>query len=148
MKIFGPFVEMARLQNEINRIFGSLLEVSPEDSLKVAAGWVPSVDVVQAASILTVKIELPGVDPEHVELAVGSAQITVRGEKTPPASVRGARYHCLERGHGPFSRTVHLPVPVNTHKAQAVLREGLLTVSFPRVSNRRGQLLKIPVVTE
>ncbi len=148
VKVFGPLVEMARLHNEINKIFESLLEVSPEDSLKAASGWVPSVDILEAPEQLTVSVELPGVDPRRLTLAVGSGQMTIRGEKPRTASVRSARYHCLERGHGAFARTVHLPVPVNTHQARAILKEGLLTVSFPRVSNRRGQPIEIPVTTE
>jgi HSP20 family protein len=148
VKVFGPLVEMARLHNEINKIFEAVLEVSPEDSLKAASGWVPSVDILEAPDRLTVSVELPGVDPARLKLAVSSGQMTVRGEKLRTTAVGQARYHCLERGHGTFSRTVHLPVPVNTHQASAVIKEGLLTVSFPRVSNRRGQPLEIPVTTE
>ena len=148
VKVFGPLVEMARLQNEINKIFESLLELSPEDSLKAASGWVPSVDVLQSAKMLTVAVELPGVEPREVELTVDSGRMVVRGDKPRSGVVKNARYQCLERGHGTFSRTIHLPVPVNTHKARAVLHEGLLTVSFPRVQNRRGQAVAIPVGTE
>jgi HSP20 family protein len=148
VKVFGPLVEMARLQNEINKIFESLLELSPEDSLQAASGWVPSVDVLQTDETVTVTVELPGVDPKLVSLAVSSGQMVVRGEKPRGEAVKNARYHCLERGHGAFTRTVHLPVPVNTHRAQAALREGLLTVSFPRVDNRRGQAIEIPLETE
>jgi HSP20 family protein len=148
VKMFGPLVEIARLQNEVNRIFESLLNYSPEDSLKAASGWVPNVDVSQTARAVTVTVELPGVDPERVRLAASAGQLTVSGEKPRGGAVKGARYHCLERSYGAFTRTVNLPVPVNTHQAQATLRAGLLTVSFPRVPNRRGEAVDIPVGTE
>ena len=146
--MFGPFVEMARLQNEINKIFESLLDVSPEDSLKAASGWVPNLDVLHSSENVMVMAELPGVDPSKLKLAVSSGHLTITGEKPRSKTVKGAKYHCLERGHGSFSRTVQLPEPVNTHQAKAVFCEGLLTVSFPRVRNRRGQAIEIPITTE
>ena len=98
VKVFGPLVEMARLQNEINKIFESVLELSPEDSLQAASG----------------------------------------------CSCR-SRPICCQRS---FSRTIALPVPVNTHRASARLHEGLLTVTFPRVQNRRGEDISIVIETE
>ena len=49
VKVFGPFVEMARLQNEVNKIFESFLDVSAEQSAQAAAGWTPAADVVQSS---------------------------------------------------------------------------------------------------
>ncbi|MFQ5718867.1 MAG: Hsp20/alpha crystallin family protein [Acidobacteriota bacterium] len=148
MKVFGPFVEMARLQNEVNKIFESFLEVSPEESVKAASGWTPGSDVIQTGDDIVVMVDLPGVGPDNVQLAVGRGQLIVSGEKPRAATVDGARYQCLERGHGRFSRTILLPQPVNTHHAKAILREGLLTVTFPRVANRRGEAIPIPIETE
>lgn len=148
VKVFGPLVEMARLQNEINKIFETVLDLSPEESLRAVSGWVPSMDLIQSDDCVTVTVELPGVDVTSVNLAVGSGQLTISGEKPAPAAVANARHHCVERAHGSFSRTVALPVPVNTHQARAELREGLLTVTFPRVINRRGEDIAIVIETE
>jgi HSP20 family protein len=148
VKVFGPLVEMARLQNEINKIFESVLDLSPEESLKAASGWVPSVDVIQSAESIIVTAELPGVDVTSLSLEVGSGQIVIRGEKPSTPAVTNARHHCVERTHGSFQRTVALPVPVNTHRATARLHEGLLTVTFPRVQNRRGEDISIVIETE
>jgi len=148
VKVFAPLVEMARLQNEINKIFESMLDLSPEDSLQAAAGWVPSMDIIESDQKIVVTVELPGVDPTSINLAVGSGQITVSGEKPAPVTARNARHHCVERTHGSFSRSVSLPVPVNTHQARARLHEGLLTITFPRVQNRRGEDISIVIEAE
>ena len=148
VRMAGPLVEVARLQNEINKIFESLRDVSPEQTLQAVSAWVPSVDVRQTARHLVVSVELPGVDGARLRVAAGGGQVLVTGEKRRPGAVRGARFHCLERAHGRFARTVHLPVPVNTHQATAVLRDGLLTITFPRVPNRRGEGITIPVKLE
>jgi len=148
VKVFGPLVEMARLQNEINKIFESVLDLSPEQSLQAVSGWVPSVDVIQSQESIIVTVELPGIDVTSLRLAVGSGQMVISGEKPATAAVTDARHHCVERTHGSFSRTLALPVPVNTHKATARLHEGLLTVTFPRVQNRRGEDISIVIETE
>ena len=148
VKVFGPLVEMARLQNEINKIFESVLDLSPEQSLQAAAGWVPSVDVIQSQESIIVTVELPGIDMTSLHLAVGSGQMVISGEKPAAPAVTDARHHCVERTHGSFSRTLALPVPVNTHRATARLHEGLLTVTFPRVQNRRGEDISIVIETE
>ena len=148
VKVFGPLVEMARLQNEINKIFESVLDLSPEQSLQAVSGWVPSVDVIQSQESIIVTVELPGIDVTSLRLAVGSGQMVISGEKPATPVVTDARHHCVERTHGSFSRTLALPVPVNTHKATARLHEGLLTVTFPRVQNRRGEDISIVIETE
>jgi HSP20 family protein len=148
VKVFGPLVEMARLQNEINKIFESVLDLSPEQSLQAVAGWVPSVDVIQSQESIIVTVELPGIDVTSLNLAVGSGQMVLSGEKPATPAVTDARHHCVERTHGSFSRTLALPVPVNTHRATARLHEGLLTVTFPRVQNRRGEDISVVIETE
>lgn len=148
VKVFAPLVEMARLQNEINKIFESVLDLSPEASLQAVAGWVPSMDIIESDDTIIVTVELPGVDAGSINLAVGSGQITISGAKPVPASVRNARHHCVERTHGSFTRSVSLPVPVNTHQARARLHEGLLTITFPRVRNRRGEDISIVIESE
>lgn len=145
LKVFGPFVEMARLQNEVNKIFESFLNVSAEESAQAAAGWTPAADVMQSETEIVVSVDLPGVDPVHVQLAVGNGQLIVTGDKPREPTVKGARHHCLERGYGAFSRTILLSQPVNTHQATANLREGLLIVTFPRVPNRRGEAIPIKI---
>ncbi len=148
VKVFAPLVEMARLQNEINKIFESVLDLSPEASLQAVAGWVPSMDIIESDEKIIVTVDLPGVDAGSIKLAVGSGQITVSGVKPAPTTVRNARHHCMERTHGSFTRSVALPVPVNTHQARARLHEGLLTIIFPRVPNRRGEDISIVIESE
>jgi HSP20 family protein len=148
VKVFGPLVEMARLQNEINKIFETVLDLSPEDSLQAVSGWVPSIDVIQSQESIIVTAELPGVELTSLKVEVGSGQMVISGEKPASAAVTNARHHCVERAHGSFSRTIPLPVPVNTHRASARLHEGLLTITFPRVQNRRGEDISIVIETE
>jgi HSP20 family protein len=86
-----------------------------------------------------VKFELPGVDIKDVGMSVEGNRLIIRGEKRRAETpAKGGRFHCMERGYGKFKRVVHISSPVNTREADAVLSEGVLEITFPKVPNRRG----------
>ena len=144
MKAFGPMLEVARIQSEINRLFENLLDLGARGESEAGA-WIPNVDVVETDEALVVKVELPGVDPADVHVAANGDQIVVRGDKRRPDIPESARPHLEERAYGRFRRIVPLGVPVNTHRAEAVLADGLLRIRFPKVPNRRGEEVAIAV---
>lgn len=141
-KTVGPFLEVARIQSEINRLFENLLDLNnPTEE----TGWNPNVDILETAETLVVKIELPGVKPGDLNLSVNSGNLLIEGEKQEPEVRRGARMVQVEQAFGPFRRSIHLGAPVNTRQAEADLSDGLLVVRFPRVPNRRGEDVRIEV---
>lgn len=144
-KTMGSMLEIARIQSEINRLFENLLELKqPGD--EAGQGWMPTMDIVDGPECLTVLIELPGVAAEDLDLSADGGDIIIRGEKKQLVQPDdGAQYHCLERAWGRFQRVVSLNYPVNTHRASAELRNGLLRIIFPKVPNRRGGSVSIPV---
>ncbi len=144
MATLGPFVEISRIQNEINRLFDNLLELRSSGS-EGGGDWFPNADVYETEEDLVVKFEVPGVSLKDVSLAINGNNLILRGEKKRTESSKGAKYQCMERGFGKFKRVVHISSPVNTHKATTELLEGVLKVTFPRVPNRRGEEMPIPI---
>ncbi len=143
METFRPFFELNRIQNEINRLFEHLSEL--REGTDPAAAWTPNVDVYEGATDLVLRFELPGVDPASVQLSVNGNSLILRGNKPRVEPGPGARYHCLERGFGTFKRILRLGTPINTHQASTEYRDGLLKVTFPKVPNRRGEEVAIPI---
>jgi HSP20 family protein len=143
MEPFQPFFELNRIQNEINRLFEQLSDVEPGRA--VTGGWTPNVDIHEAGNDLVVKFELPGVNPSSVKLSVNGSSLILQGDKPRNEAASGAKFHCLERAFGTFRRVVRLGVPINTHKATTSYRDGLLMVVFPKVPNRRGEEVVIPI---
>jgi HSP20 family protein len=91
-------------------------------------------------------IELPGVGVEDLDLKADGGNIIVAGEKrTRSLDGEVVQHHCLERSYGRFQRTIALSYPINTHRADAQLRDGVLKIVFPKVENRRGGAVSIPV---
>ena len=144
MASIGPFVEISRIQSEINRLFDNLLELKASGG-ESGGEWLPNADVYETDEELVVKFEVPGVTLKDVTLAINGNNLILRGEKRRSESSKGAKYHCMERGFGKFKRVVHISSPVNTHKAMTTLSEGVLKVTFPRVPNRRGEEVPIKI---
>jgi HSP20 family protein len=143
MKTFGAMLEVARIQSEINRLFENLLDLGNGDA--ESGAWIPNVDVVEGEDTLFVKVELPGVEPGDLSLAANGDQIILRGEKRRPELPADGTFHLTERAYGRFRRVIQLGVPVNTHRAEALLQDGLLRLRFPKVANRRGEEVPIEV---
>ena len=148
MTDFGPYLEFVRIQTEMNKLFESLQELrEPKtDASDGSATWVPNVDICEAGDSLIVEAEMPGVDPDSLVVKVGGGNIVLEGVKHRP-DIEPDEVHRRDRVFGAFRRVVPLSAPVNTHRAEAVLKAGLLRIEFPRVANKRGEAVPIPVRT-
>src|SRR5262245_22144787 len=143
-KGFGPMLEVARIQSEINRLFDNLLDLDSPG--KEGGAWIPMADILETEEFLLVIVELPAVAPADLSISTHGGDVILKGEKKRPALTESpARFHVAERGFGRFRRVIHLGVPVNTHRAEAVLADGHLRIKFPKVPNRRGEEVAIEV---
>jgi len=144
-KFYGPLVELSRLQSELNRLFS--LFVESNKSVTSGSSWDPNVDILDDGANVRVLIELPGIEAEDVTLTIRGRVLTARGSKRGRIRTReGIRFFCMERYFGTFVKSVPLPRPVNTHRAVAKLKNGVLEIVFPRVPDQREKELAINVV--
>jgi len=143
---FGPLLEVARIQSEINRLFDNLLDLGTGD--REGGAWIPNVDILEGRETLTVKVELPGVRAEDLKLEVTSGNMVIQGDKPRPDIPGQVGFRMAERSFGAFRRVIQLGVPVNTRQARATLKNGLLRICFPKVPNRRGEAVTIEVEGE
>jgi HSP20 family protein len=105
------------------------------------AGWTPPVDLLETADSYVVIAELPGVDRGDLTISMhDDGRLTVAGVRRERAS---EEYHRVERGHGSFSRTFHLPIPVEANHITADLRDGVLTVTCPKAPDGGGRRIHI-----
>ncbi len=142
-KALGSLMEAARIQSEINRLFDNLLDLDGDE--KAGVEWQPNADIMETDENLIVKVELPGVPADGLSIAVHAGNLILEGTKPRPELKSHAHFHTAEREFGPFRRVIQLGVPVNTRQAQATLIQGLLRLTFPKVPNRRGEIVKIEV---
>ena len=148
LRLFGPMIELSRLQREVNRLFTLFVE-SNNPVVAPSSAWDPSVDIVDDGEKIRVLLELPGVDAGDVRVAVRGRVVTVRGTKRGRTRAReGIRFSCMERYFGTFVKSVSLPRPVNSRQAKSKLSRGLLEIVLPRVPDLREKEIEIAVKPE
>jgi HSP20 family protein len=140
-----PVSAIAILQQEVNELFGRLSEI--DDADRVPPGeWCPATDVYEARGGIVVVMEVPGLEPGSLRVALRDRSVVVSGERRP-RHAHGS-FLCLERPHGRFERAIKLETPVDVAHARAALGAGLLTVTLPRRRERRGEEIQIPIERE
>lgn len=105
----------------------------------------PPIDVYETPESLEVVIDVPGVAPEFLRVAVRRSTLVVVGAKLTPRTDGDARYHLAERSYGRFARAVRLAGAIDAAGARASASGGELRVTLPRVDDRRGLVHHIPV---
>lgn len=148
LRLFGPMIELSRLQREVNRLFTLFVE-SNNPVVAPSSAWDPSVDIVDDGEKIRVFLELPGVEASDLRVAVRGRVVTVRGTKRGRTRAReGIRFSCMERYFGSFVKSVSLPRPVNSRQAKSKLSRGLLEIVLPRVPDLREKEIEIAVRAE
>lgn len=103
----------------------------------------PPVNVWTGEHDVIVTIEIPGVDPDALDLAVQQRHLVVKGSKAPPSEARDTAYHRRERTYGAFARTVELPFEVDPAKIQADYQNGILRIYCPRPESEKPRRIKV-----
>jgi HSP20 family protein len=119
---------MDQLQREIQELFSDLWQV-PRFS-GVRTGFRPHVDCFRTGDTLTVLVELPGIDPQKIDLFVAEGTLYLAGNRVRPRR-DGQVYQQMELDYGPFSRQVALGADVDVSQAQATYEQGILKIILP-----------------
>ena len=106
------------------------------------AGWVPPVDLHETADAYIVTAELPGLNRDDLDIQINNEQLTISGVRRE-RELACEQYHRIERGHGSFSRSFHLPIPVDAERITADLRDGVLTVTCPKSGDAAARRIRI-----
>jgi len=141
---YDPYRELASLQERMNRIFDDTFSAATrreEDAL--AATWAPPVDVLERKDRIVLTAELPGLSAEQVQLRFEDGVLTLEGERRFEKDADDARYHCVERSYGRFSRAFRLPANVDEERISATFVDGLLVVELPKRDETRPKSIRI-----
>ncbi len=130
--------EIRRAFEELDRQLGS----------RSAGEYVPPVDVFDTTEGLNIVVDLPGVPASGVRALIKGGVVIVIGEKpSVSCGCEGAQFHIAERSFGRFARGVRLHGSFDGARAQATLRGGELRIVIPRLDERRGGEIVIPITS-
>ncbi len=107
--------------------------------------WQPSADIVETAENITVKVELPGLEPKDIEVTFSGDLLTIKGEKKKEEEKKDKKYHCTERFYGMFERSFRLPTGIKVDKVEAKFDKGILTVTLPKTEEAKTKEIKVPI---
>ncbi|HEY9757631.1 MAG TPA: Hsp20/alpha crystallin family protein [Oculatellaceae cyanobacterium] len=118
--------QMNLLQQRLNRLFSSIPETRQADF--------PPVNVWASEDKALVVAEVPGIDPDNIDVQVVNQTLTLKTKRHPEQLAEGQAWHRRERGYGEFSRSLELPFTIEPEKVKASFSQGMLRVELPRAA--------------
>jgi HSP20 family protein len=138
------FLERRELGDDLKR----LVDVLERESFAAGATGEcnPPVDVIDSPTAVSIVMDLPGVPAASVQVVLSRGTVLIAGTKVPAScGHKDAAFHLAERTFGRFARIVRLAGAVVGGRAKATLTAGELRIEFPRIEERRGRQLRIPI---
>ena len=126
------FGRLASLQDELERLFESSSQA-----------WAPALDVREDKESYTIRVELPGMKREEIEVSIQDDALVISGERKAEDVKEGAEVHRQERSYGKFSRTLSFPTAVDGDKVKAAYKDGVLTVTLPKVEEAKPRQVTV-----
>ena len=136
------FMELDRLQDEVNRLYESFFGKSP---YRERSDVFPAINVSEDRENLYVSAELPGVDAKDINITAEEDGLTIKGTRKLETDNQEASYHRREREGGSFNRKINLPTRIITEKVTAETKNGILTVVLPKAKETKPKTVEIKV---
>ncbi len=142
----GPMSSIERFRSELDRLFEGFFQEGLggfDRLLSPITAWGPAVDISETEKEISVRVEVPGVDPNDLDLRVSGDVLVIAGEKKEESEENKKGYHHVERRFGSFHRTLRLPTEVDPEKVEAEFRNGVLTVRLGKTAKSVAKKIAI-----
>ena len=135
------------LFNELQReFFGPSKWLKDSDNSMVETGtWVPHVDIKEDANQFVVMVDVPGVDPNQIEISMEHQTLTVKGSRSAEHQESESNFTRIERSYGTFYRQFTLPDSAAGDQITAKTKHGVLEITIPKVEKAKSRTIKIDV---
>lgn len=139
-------LELQRLRDRVGRLFAALQEATEADDPLASGAWAPPVDLCETEDAIYIRVELPGVAAENINISLTNTQLKLWGDKKKQSRRRRVISHlCSERSFGRFNRLVPLRWAVSVRDGTAELKDGILLIRLPKIKDRRGAEFRLSV---
>lgn len=123
---------LSDFQNHLNQLFDNFLGQQPA---ALERTWAPPADVWETPDDYVVSVEMPGFTDKDIRLSVTADQLLIEAERLWDGDREKATFHRRERWYGKLQRAFSLAMPVDSAKAAATYRDGMLTIRLPKTEN-------------
>ena len=111
-------------------------------------GYLPRMQTSETDKQVKITAEVPGIDENNLDVSVRDDTITIKGHKDDSSEAKDQSKRAAERRYGSFERTMKLPYQVDSEKAEAILKNGVLTVTVPKLPGQQADGKKIAIRKE
>ena len=129
-----PFRDLRSIEDQFDRLMG---RAYARDT------WVPALDVRESEDRFEVTLDLPGLDPNDVNVTFEDGMLTVSGKRQFGSEDTGDTWHRIERGFGTFARSIRLPQTADPERIDASFDKGVLTVSVPKAEQAKPRTIEV-----
>jgi len=143
--LVSPFEEMERWFEEAFRRPFFAPSWMPRFKLPEFGTTYPTVDIFEDGTDVVVKAELPGMKKDDIDVNISDDVVTISGEKRTEEKVEKKDFYRVERSFGSFTRTLRLPSEIQSDKAKASFKDGILEVRIPKTEAAVQKVKKITV---
>jgi HSP20 family protein len=133
-----PFSEMETLRRQMDQIFDEMLTQKRD-----AITWKPAAELEDTDNNLILRLSIPGVEAKDLNIRVTQQVVAISGEKRQENQTENNSSFRSEFRYGKFQRVIPLPVAIENNKVQAQFKDGILTLTLPKVIEARNQVVKI-----
>ncbi len=145
----GGLNDVAVLQNRLNSIFQDFTrpsgEFQPASESLAAGNFVPAVDVYEDAHKLVLKLEVPGIPKDALDIRVEGRTLSVKGERRFENEEKEENFHRIERRFGSFVRSFTLPNTVDVENVEAQAVDGVLSISLQKKPEAKPKQIQVKV---
>ena len=132
---------MTRMEEDMENLMGRYL--GDEDGGALISDFVPTIDLVETEGEFEMKVDLPGLKPEEVNVEVRDGNLWVSGKREEEKEEKGKTYHRVERRHGEFRRMVSLPTSIDEEKIEAKFEDGVLKITVPKTEEAKPKHIEV-----
>ena len=135
-----PIREVASLQDRVNSLFQ---DFAGDNQAVTAAAFAPAVDVYENGEKVVLKLDVPGIKEEDLDIRVENQTLSVRGERKFETEEKEENFHRIERRYGSFFRSFSLPTTVDTENVDASYNAGVLKLELKKKASAQPRQIKI-----
>ncbi len=143
----SPLEGVAVLQNRLNSIFNDFTSPSGElqNETLSAGNFIPPVDIYEDGQHLVLKLEVPGIPQEDLQINLENQTLTVKGERKFAKDANEENFHRIERRYGSFVRSFTLPNTIEPESTQANYENGVLSLTLQKREAAKPKQVKIKI---
>jgi HSP20 family protein len=142
---WDPFREVNSLQRRLNSLFDDYSRQQGDSSAVSMGSFVPAVDIYEDEHKVSLKLEIPGVRQEELDVQVENNILTVRGERKFDKEEKEENFHRIERRYGSFTRSFTLPSTIDTASVKANYENGVLRIDLAKKAETKPRQIKVNV---